>query len=287
MDRAVMKGHLEALLTILIWGTTFISTKVLLDVFSPVEILLQRFILGYAALWIVCPHILRFHSWREEGLFAAAGLSGITLYYLLENIALTSTSASNVGVIIAVSPFFVALLSRGRTLTPRFFLGFAAAITGIAMISFSGSSIELDPSGDLLALAAAFVWAVYSVLTERISSYGYDTLQTTRRIFMYGIMFMVPVVLLMGFSVSIGDIAEPGNLLNILYLGLGASALCFVTWNSAVRILGSVLTSVYIYLVPVVTVIFSALILAERMDALSAAGAVLTLSGLVLSQCGR
>ena len=57
--------------------------------------------------------------------------------------------------------------------------------------------------------------------------------------------------------------ADMTYLLNILYLGLGASALCFVTWNLAVKTLGAVKTSVYIYMVPIITVVTSALILNE------------------------
>ena len=74
------KGHLAAFITILIWGTTFISTKVLLKTFSPVEILFIRFVMGYLALWLVCPRILRPDSRRQEPLFAAAGLCPAGFY---------------------------------------------------------------------------------------------------------------------------------------------------------------------------------------------------------------
>lgn len=90
-------GHLAAFVTILIWGTTFISTKVLLRTFSPVEILFIRFVMGYLALWLVCPRSLRLSSARQEALYAAAGFCGVAMYYLLENIALTYTLASNPG----------------------------------------------------------------------------------------------------------------------------------------------------------------------------------------------
>lgn len=99
-------GHLAALLTILIWGTTFISTKILLTDFQPVEILFFRFVMGFAALLLIFPRSLGKTSLRQELTFAAAGLTGICLYYLLENIALTCTSASNVGVIVSAAPFF-------------------------------------------------------------------------------------------------------------------------------------------------------------------------------------
>ena len=283
VDNGIIRGHAEALFTIIVWGTTFISTKVLLRVLSPVEILLIRFVLGYAVLWIVSPHMLPVRSWKEEGTFALAGLSGIALYYLLENIALTYTTASNVGVIIAVAPFFVALLSRSG-LTLRFMLGFAAAIIGIVLLSLSGLSVGTGLRGDILAFLAAIVWAVYSILTRKIAGYGYSIILTTRRIFLYGLVFMIPAVAAMGFSVSLEDVSSLPVALNLVYLGLCASALCFVTWNSAVSRIGPVSTSIYLYLVPVVTIIASAAVLGERMTGLASLGVLLTLSGLVLSQ---
>ena len=173
-----------ALITIMIWGTTFTSTKILLLDFKPVEILFFRFLLGYLALFLACPRPLKLPSVRQEAVFALAGLCGICLYYMLENIALTYTMASNVGVIISVAPFFTALLSHLFLKEERpqasFFIGFAVAMAGIALISFNGSKLELNPIGDLLALLAALVWACYSVLTKKISGYGYHTILTTR-----------------------------------------------------------------------------------------------------------
>ncbi|MCB4339022.1 putative inner membrane transporter YhbE [Bacillus subtilis] len=93
-------GHIAAIVTILIWGTTFISTKVLLADFSPMEILFYRFLMGFIALILVRPNMIPFRNWRQELLFAGAGLFGVTLYFLLENIALTYTYASNVGMIV-------------------------------------------------------------------------------------------------------------------------------------------------------------------------------------------
>ena len=282
-------GHLAALLTIFIWGTTFISTKILLVSFQPVEILFFRFVLGWLALLIVHPHPLKVHNLKQELTFALAGLCGICLYYLLENIALTYTLASNVGVIISVAPFFTAILThflgkKEEKLGAGFFVGFAIAMAGICLISFNGSSLELNPAGDLLAVLAAFVWACYAVLSKRISGFGYNTVQTTRRVFEYGILFMIPELFLSDFSLSPARFANPVYLFNIVFLGLGASALCFVTWNVAVKILGAVKTSVYIYMVPVITVVTSVLVLKEQITPMAGAGTVLTLAGLVLSE---
>ena len=288
MEHKNTLGHLAALFTAVVWGTTFISTKVLLRDFQPVEILLFRFVLGFLALGLIYPRRLTGTSLRQELTFAGAGLCGVSLYFLLENIALTYTMASNVGVIISVSPFFTAIFSRmflkEEPLRANFFLGFLLAIAGIFLISFNGQRLALDPLGDVLALLAALVWAAYSVLTKRIGGYGYHTILTTRRIFFYGILFMLPAVLMMDFRLDLTQLGNPVSLGNLLFLGLGASALCFVTWNFAVKAMGAVKTSVYLYLVPVITVVASSLILRETITPMAGAGTALTLSGLILSE---
>lgn len=257
--------------------------------FSTVEILFFRFVMGLVALLILAPHRLKGTDRKQEFTFAAAGLCGICLYYLLENIALTYTLASNVGVIISVAPFFTAILSHiflreENKLGLHFITGFVVAMTGIFLISFNGAKLQLNPTGDLLALLAAFVWACYSILTRRISSFGYPTVLTTRRVFGYGIIFMIPALFLFDFQLDLMRFSNPVYLLNIIFLGLGASALCFVSWNFAVKVVGAVKTSLYIYLVPVITVITSVLILHEEMTALSILGTILTLAGLFLSE---
>lgn len=282
-------GHLAALFTIVNWGTTFIATKILLRGFTPVEILVYRFILGLLVLYILCPRLLRGTGWKEELTFMAAGLTGGCLYFLLENIALTCTSAANVGIIIATSPMFTALFAwwAGKEARPslRFFMGFLVAVTGIAIISFNGASeVAMDWRGDLLALIAAAVWGVYSMLVQKVAGFGYSILQTTRRTFMYGLIFMLPAAMRMDFSWDLARLAEPVYLGNLVYLGIGASALCFVSWGVAVDRLGPVKTSVYLYLSPVITMVCSAIVLDEHLTGVSLLGAALTLAGLVISQ---
>ncbi|MEG0366650.1 MAG: DMT family transporter [Coprobacillus sp.] len=282
-------GHIAAFITIFIWGTTFISTKVLLDVFNPLEILFIRFIIGYLALWCVYPHHLKITDKKQEVYFALAGLCGVSLYYLFENIALTYTLASNVGVIISISPFFTVIFSRlflrdGQS-GLRFFIGFVIAMIGIIFISLgNGADIKINPLGDILAILAAIIWALYSIITKKISEFNYNVIQSTRRTFFYGLIFMIPSLGFMDFHIELSQFTDMTIILNLLFLGLGASALCFVTWNFAVKKLGSVKTSVYIYMVPVITVVTSALILHEEMTFAIICGIVLTLIGLFLSE---
>ena len=285
-------GHLVALLTIVIWGTTFISTKILLIDFEPVEILFFRFFMGFVVLLLVYPRRLKISKRKQEVTFAAAGFCGICMYYLLENIALTFTMASNVGVIISIAPFFTAILAHlfmksEEKLQVNFFVGFIVAMTGIVLICFNGTTLELNPMGDILAVIAAFVWACYSILIKKIGSYGYPVVLDTRRTFFYGIVFMLPTLFLFDFELGLLRFQNITYLLNIFYLGLGASALCFVTWSFAVRILGAVNTSIYIYLVPVITVVTSVLILKEPVTWISAIGTLLAIAGLCISEYSR
>lgn len=282
-------AHLSAIITILIWGTTFISTKVLLKSFTPIEILFFRFSIGFLVLVLVFPRRLRITERMQELLFASAGFCGVTLYFLLENIALTYSMASNVGIIISVAPFFTAIFAQlfwdEEKLEPNFFIGFIVAITGISLISFNGNAaLKLNPIGDFLAILAAIIWGVYSILTRKISTYGYNTIQTTRRTFFYGILFMIPALFIFDFKIDFERFMEPINVFNIIFLGIGASALCFVTWNLAVKLLGVVKTSVYIYAVPVITVITSIIVLKEKVTCMVVLGMSLTLAGLLISE---
>lgn len=151
-------GHLSALLIHPHLGNHFLFLpRFCWAAFQPVEILFFRFLLGLLALLLIYPHRLKHTDFRQELTFALAGLCGICLYYLLENIALTYTMASNVGVIISVAPFFTAILthlflSGAEKLRATFFLGFFVAMIGIFLISFNGSKLELNPMGDCLAL---------------------------------------------------------------------------------------------------------------------------------------
>lgn len=282
-------GHISAILTVLIWGTTFISTKVLLSHFTPIEILFFRFSLGFIALLLIYPHKLVLTDKKQEKLFMLAGLCGVTLYFLFENIALTYSFASNIGVIVSISPFITGILThfflKQEKLKLSFFLGFFVSITGVALISFNGSTVlKLNPIGDILAVLAAATWSVYSIVTKKISDYQYNTIQVTRRIFFYGLIFMLPTLFFFDFHIGIDRFKEPLLLFNILFLGFGASAVCFVTWNLSLKLLGVLKTSVYIYAVPVITVAFSAFILKEKITSIAMVGTFLTLAGLFISE---
>lgn len=289
MQQNVRAGHLAALFTISVWSTTFLATKVLLRSFSPVEILVIRFVMGYLALLAFDRRRLPRLTLRQELQFAGAGLCGLTLYYLLENVALTFTMASNVGVILSVAPFFTAIVfhvfaREDERFRWNFLFGFLTALAGICLISFNGSRLQLNPLGDLLAVSAALAWAFYSLFLREVGRYNLPNVVVTRHIFFYGLLFLLPTLPFFDVRLDPTRFAQPENWANLLFLGFGASALCFVIWNFAVRQLGAVKSSVYIYLSPAITVIASAILLYEQITPLSAAGTVLTLAGLLISE---
>ena len=281
-------GHICAIFCVFVWGTTFVSTKVLLKDFAPLEIMAFRIALAVIVLFMVYPKILKWSGIKQEFFYALAGLTGVTLYFLLENMALTYSYASNVSLIVATAPLFTALAVRVVTksikLKWNFFLGFVVAMIGIFLISFNGSlQLKLNPLGDLLALGAAVSWAIYCVILQKYPGKG-NVVQATRRIFVYGLIFMIPAGMLMGFNWNIERFASSANFLNMLFLGVIASALCFVVWNYGMKLIGPVKTSIYIYANPVITIVFSVMLLKEPLTLTIIVGAVLTLSGLVISQ---
>lgn len=289
-------GHLAAFFTISVWGVTFINTKMLLESFSPVEITFYRLLVSLLVLIALSPPKpgrLSFNqAWlKTEWRYMAAGLCGVTGYFTLQNLALSYTLAANVSVLVSVAPLLVALVSRAilhEKLKAYFFLGFSLAIAGIFLISFNGSlALKLNPLGDLLSILAALSWAFYSVLIKQISDRQESMFAVTRKVFTYGLIFTLPLLPLFGFQAGLERLLVLPNLLNLLFLGGVASALCFVTWNVAVRILGPVKTSVYIYLVPLITIVSSALLLNETITLVAGTGMALILGGMVISERGK
>ena len=291
MKTKIFTGHLAALFTIIVWGTTVISsTKLLTGGLSPAEVIICRFLLAFVLLNIIYPPRLKFEGIKREMMYAVSGLLGVTLYFFLEIVALQYTKAANVSVIFATSPFFCGIFSlfSKRADKPKlnFFIGFMLAITGVILVTFEdGFAFDLNVTGALFAIGSALSWGLYSLLSKTIGTYGHNVIQTTRRIFMYGLIFMIPTVFI--FDVDIKHfalLADMEMLFNLLYLGLCASGICFLTWSKATNTLGPVKATTYIYGTPLVTIIFSYFFLQNQALTVQLfIGAALIIAGLVIS----
>ena len=281
-------GHVLALGTIIVWGLTFVSSSVVLKILSPLELLIIRMLIGIAALTVIRPRRLKLKARKHEFYFIGAGFFGVTLYFLLENTALTYTSSSNCAVIVSTAPFFIGIFAsfflKEEKLSPLFFVGFAVAIAGVGMVSFAGKQLSLNPLGDLLSLLTAISWGGATMFMRKIEKHGYPVILVTRKLFMYGVLFALPALLFLPTKGQAGDLLRPEVFLNILFLGVIASAVCYITWMMGMKRIGVVRSGVYIYLIPVVTMLGAAVFVHETISLLQIGGAVLTMAGLFLSQ---
>lgn len=285
-----VRGVAFGIVTILIWGVTFVNTKVLLNDFNSFEILFLRFAAAYAALWAIAPRRFSTGGWKDEFGFAAMGLSGVAAYQFLENCAIGYTNASNVSILVSACPMGTAVLSsvvlREKALTRRFAVGFALAMTGVVLVCVGGvRAFHLNPVGDLLALCAMMCWSVYSVLITRANARGIEPTLAIRRVFFWALMFMLPLLpYTFDFTptVNVVRFAKAWNLVHLGFLGFFASALAFVLWSATCRALGTVRATCGLYFVPVVTAVVAHFALGESLTPMTGFGAVMTILGVVI-----
>ena len=277
--------HLAALFSVAVWGATFVSTKVLIARgLEPAEIFLLRFAMAYLCVLPFARGRLFAGNFRDEAILLAAGISGGSLYFLTENIALEYAPASNVSLIVCTAPVWTALvlglLDRRERMSRRQIAGSALAFAGMVLVVLNGHFVlHLSPRGDLLALCAAWLWVLYSMAVKRLAG-RYPALFITRKVFFYGLLTILPVFAVRPFAVPWQTLAQPAVAGNLLFLGLIASMLCYLLWNAAMLRLGAVRTTNYIYLNPLVTILTAALCIDERITPVALAGAALILYGM-------
>ena len=295
--------HLLALAVVAVWGVTFVCTKTLITAgMHPAAIFVIRFIMAYAGIWVLdlCTSgniRLLADSLKDELVFLFLGITGGSFYFLTENTALAYTQAGNVAFLVCVAPVFTALftLIGRRLMSGRFadgledvkvglplVAGTLLALAGMAMVIFDGSRVEISLKGDLLSIGAAVCWALYSMFMGQMTS-DYGAVFATRKVFFYGLLTIIPFLGSCGSSFSPEVLGQPVVWLNLLFLGLIASLVCFIVWNLVMSKLGNVTSTNYVYLNPVFTLITAALILGERMTPMSIVGSAMILAGVILA----
>ena len=276
--------HLIAILTVAIWGLTFISTKVLINHgLTPQEIFFYRFLIAYLGIWVISPKRLFTNNWQDELWLVAGGIFGGSLYFFTENTALGITQASNVSFIICTAPLLTTILSllfyKSEKASKGLIYGSLLALMGVGLIVFNGSFVlKISPIGDLLTLLAALSWAFYSLIIKKMAR-RYPTVFITRNIFFYGVLTILPAFLLHPLQPDTAVLLQPAVLFNLLFLAVLASLICYVLWNVVLKQLGTVRASNYIYLNPLVTMIASFLILDEKITLVALGGAACIVCG--------
>lgn len=280
--------HLIAILTVGIWGLTFISTKVLISAgLSPKEIFLLRFLIAYVGIWFISPRKLFANGWKDELWLLLGGITGGSLYFLTENMALGITLATNVAFIVCTAPLLTTIFSlmiyKQVKATRALMGGSLLALVGVAMVVYNGSFIlKISPLGDLLTLIAALSWAFYSLIMKKMTA-RYNTIFITRKIFFYGILTILPFFLFQPWQADLSLLVQPSILLNLLFLGVLASLVCFAIWNVVLKNLGTVRASNYIYLNPLFTLVGSAILLNEHLTVVALIGAACIMGGVYIA----
>ena len=282
----------------------------LLEEFSALEINIARFALAWVAL--ACAAKVPRKGGLQEApwwLFAAMGFTGVFAYQFLENCAIYYTNASNVAILVSFGPVVTAIMARAltadRSLSPRLIFGSLVAVVGVAFVALNGVvNFQLRPLGDAMAFCAMVSWGIYSVLIEKANRLGVEPIVAVRKSFGWALLMMLPlavwgvtpsgfVALDGSYSVTIDAdanldrFASFWNWVNLGFLGVLASAACFVLWSRACRVIGMVRTTIGLYLTPVFGVAFAALFLKERITWLSVAGGVLILCGVAIANMRR
>ncbi len=289
--------HLVAFITVAIWGTTFVSTKVLmLNGLTPAQIFTLRFIIAYVLMLGFNHRRLFSDSWKDEAKMALLGITGGSLYFLSENESMNYTTTTNTSLIVCSCPLFATLLVRlvyrhSSRINGIQLLGSLLAFVGMIIVVLNGRFVlHLSPVGDALAFTACMCWAVYSLLMKSVTD-SYSAAFITRKVFFYGVLTILPYYLFVPDLPPVVIFSKPQVIGNLLFLGCLASMVCFLTWNWCISKLGAVKATNWVYFNPITTMIFASWVLGEKITPYFLAGAACILLGMYVAdkktQTGR
>ncbi|TXS55188.1 DMT family transporter [Streptomyces sp. t39] len=285
--RGAGAGLLLAALATVVWSGSFVTSRALHDSVPPVQAAFWRWVVAIVA---VAPFALR-AAWRRRALIRAhlpyllaASLLGVTVYNTLVNQAGLTTSAGNMGMIMAASPVLMALFARlgGARLGLRRTAGMLVACAGVLLLVGDGSAAFDPRPGDLWMFGAALSFAAYSALLRRRPAEigGVVFLFTT---FVLGALLLAPV-----FAASVvlqGGGFEPstGTVGPLVYVGLCSSAVAFFAWNRAVAVIGAARAGAVYHLQPVCVAGLSYAVLGESLGGAQLLCMALILGGVALA----
>ncbi len=284
----MIKKYIPAFITALVWGSTFVASKQVLDVgVSPITLMTMRFALAYVLLLSINRERLQFERNKTELKIFLTGVCGGSVYFLLEYMALQRTTAVNVGLICATVPVISAaieLVLRRELPSLRYVVGSLVAFFGVLLLVTDGKLlIDIFPTGDLLAMACAIMWAIYSVVLGRIGK-SLKEVVVERRMMFYSLVTILPIAIIIFDNSELEAMTSSAKVVgSIFYLGAIASAGCLWLWNVSVNKIGVVRTNNFLYLLPVVSLITSALLMQGEVTGITICATALIVAGIVVA----
>ena len=289
-----MKGaYLAAAGAAVLWGASFLLTKVVLAQLGPMATAALRWGVATLALIVIAGATLRGRETLRRALrndrwtFVGLGLVGVSLFYTLQNLALVYTTSVDVGLIMNSFPVFTALLGvwlLGEPFSRRAVGGLAMATVGVTLIGLGGMA-EADTRmptrlwGDLLAILATLVGTAYIVGGKR-AAIAYDPLTVTALAGLFGALLLAPVAAWEGLTLNLSARVW----MALLGLALGSGALANWLWWYAASRLPVSRAGVFLYLTPVVATVLGVAVLGETLTIATAAGAGFVIGGVMLVQ---
>jgi drug/metabolite transporter (DMT)-like permease len=282
--------YIEVFFAVVVWGASFIATKVALADLSPITIVWLRFAMGVVILGIAVAMRRQFAlpSKNEWGYFALLGFLGITFHQWLQSNGLITSEASTTAWIVATTPVFMALLGwlvLKEGLDWVKISGILLAFIGVLVVVSDGNlaliSIgKFGAPGDVLILISAVNWAIFSTLSRRgLKSYPASLM-------MFYVMSLGWVFTTLLFIPTEGLAEIPRLTLNgwigVLFLGIFCSGLAYIAWYDALQVLSAAQTGVFLYIEPLVAVVVAAIVLAEPITWGSLLGGAVILMGVWL-----
>lgn len=286
MEKKKLGVHLAILATVILWGISFISIKIVVEVLPPMTFALVRFIIASAILLIIFkikePQTRL--SKKDIPLMAFGGFIGVTLYFYFENYGIQLTTASVASIIIATIPIFSliaeAIVFKSK-LTLKKIMGVLVSVVGVYFI-IGGNVRELISSnsglGYIMMFAAVFAWVGYSLVTKPLFE-KYSQLAIVYYQSIFGTIFLIPFAL---FESPQWNLINSTIILNVIYLGVLCSALAYYLYVIALDHLGISVSSLYLNVIPLVTIIGSYFILHERIAGVQFVGGILVIFSVYL-----
>ncbi len=295
-DINARSGYLFALLATIIWSGNFIVARDLNATFSPISISFFRWLIAtivilpfaYSQLKRDLSKILT--QWR---LMIVLSFTGVTIFNTLIYLAAHTSSAFNLSLFAITAPLYVVLfnwLIYKDTITLKQAIGFVILLVGLLTLLSKGNPekiLDLEfNTGDLLMAGAASIFAFYSVLIKKKNP-AIGNLSFMSATFILGITMLAPFFFIELMSTEVHLPFSVSSSLQLIYIGVGPSVICYYLWNRSVVEIGSTKAATIYNTLPIFSALFAALILNEPVFLIQIISSVIIVGGILLVLLGK